>query len=99
MQGHASNYTIMTASAGSPPVTIENGNPIIIYGMTFSTVGSGSGTIELLEGDGTSMGHTINISSFERTVTIDVTWLADKGLQVDPSSSVTGIIFHSNAGA
>ena len=95
MQQVAPKYTSVPLTS---TVTIEDGNPVLIYGIFTASSDFDTGTVTLNEGDGTSMGHVINIRAGFVNESIDAPWLADKGLQIVTAGSAHAFILHSGTG-
>lgn len=79
--------------------TVENGNPIIVYGIQISNVNAGGGDIVRFDDADGNLLFTIK-PNFGSTIEIDPTWLADKGLSIaDGGSNLQNVtIYYSVSG-
>lgn len=92
--GVASRVTFMDLSGGGSAQTVESGEPIIVNGVVF-TAGPATTTITVTTADSDQTTFMIVRLAASTTVTMDIPFIADKGLRVVPTTGDCDVsIFH-----
>lgn len=89
-------------SGASKTVTVSNGDPVRVYGISFSSFQVGASTVDITfnSGDGTSTYFTLRpvIAAVNE---IPIFWIADKGLSIVLSNGglLSVWVTHSHPGS